>query len=513
MSGATAPSGGEEAKYGRSSFDIALGMFRKRKMAVVAAGVLGLFFAAAIWAPLLANHLPLRFRGFDRLTATTAWRVANLEARALSRALAGEEKRTPEQIDASFGVIEDRLAALGSALPAPRDAAAEGIRAQVAAARAAWGRKAGPDAAVAAALKAAATAIKETLKPGEAETLKVRTSWPALAALDGLDVGFMVLSVSLLFSMYWMRSRPGRPRRPRVAAVVAFVPALLAGCGWSLLVDRFDDPTDYYAGLKTGTMVGEATFAPVPFGLNQNDLDHLHEPPGDDHLLGTDESGRDLLCRLLWGSRVSLSVGFVAVGIYILIGIVIGAVAGYFRGWTDILVSRFIEWVICFPVFFLILVIVAFLKDRTIFGMEPPQLVVIMAVIGVTGWTNVARLVRAEFLRLGGQDFVIAARALGSPVRRIIFRHVLPNAMAPVLVSATFGVAGAILTESSLSFLGLGITVPKPSWGGMLFTAHGYEQISKWMFLWPGLAIFLVITCYNLVGEALRDALDPRLRQ
>jgi peptide/nickel transport system permease protein len=124
----------------------------------------------------------------------------------------------------------------------------------------------------------------------------------------------------------------------------------------------------------------------------------------------------------------------------------------------------------------------------------------------------VSRLVRAEFLRLGGQDFVVAARALGAPSRRIIFSHVLPNAMAPVLVSATFGVAGAILTESALSFLGLGITVPKPSWGGMLFTAHGYEQISAWMFVWPGLAIFTVITSYNLVGEALRDALDPRLR-
>jgi peptide/nickel transport system permease protein len=255
------------------------------------------------------------------------------------------------------------------------------------------------------------------------------------------------------------------------------------------------------------------TWAPIPYGLNENDLSIVTQPPGPVHVLGTDESGRSLLTRLLWGSRISLAVGFVAVGIYVVIGTIIGAVAGFFGGIVDIVLSRFIEWVICFPTFFLILVIVAFLKDRTLFGVDPPQLVVIMVVIGVTSWTTVARVVRAEFLKLVGQDYVIAARALGARDGRIIFRHVLPNALAPVLVSATFGVAGAILLESSLSFLGLGISVPKPSWGGMLYSAQAYIRVSTWMVLWPGLAIFLVITCYNLVGEALRDALDPRLRQ
>ncbi len=513
------------APPGRSSFDIALAMFLKRHRAVAAAGILVLFFAAAAWAPLLANGLPLRFRGYDRAGATTAWRVSHLETRSLSRALAGEEARTPEQITASFAVVESRLGELADASLAPRDEAARGFRARVAALREGWTAHPGKDPEAAEAAKALSAEIKEKLRPGEKEEFRVATTWPALRALDASDVAFMVLTLSALAAIPWMLKGKGGPRRPRMAAAVALLPPLLAGGAWALLVDRFDDPADYRKGLAEGTLVGEAAFAPVPFGLNANDLDHQHEGPGSGHALGTDESGRDMLCRLLWGSRVSLSVGFVAVGIYILIGVVIGAVAGYFRGVPDILISRFIEWVICFPTFFLILVIVAFLKDRAITiqspfsdavlldHWDPPQLLVIMVVIGVTGWTNVARLVRAEFLRLGGQDFVVSARALGAPVRRIIFRHVLPNAMAPVLVSATFGVAGAILLESALSFLGLGITVPKPSWGGMLFTAHGYEQISTWMFLWPGLAIFLVITCYNLVGEALRDALDPRLRQ
>ncbi|MCA9054192.1 MAG: ABC transporter permease, partial [Planctomycetaceae bacterium] len=226
-------------------------------------------------------------------------------------------------------------------------------------------------------------------------------------------------------------------------------------------------------------------------------------PARPPHWLGTDNLGRDLACRMIWGGRVSLAVGVVAVSIYVLIGVVVGAVAGYFRGWVDMLISRIIEIVICFPSFFLILAIVAFVG---------PSMLVIMVVIGLTSWTGVARLVRAEFLRLSGQEFVLAGRVLGYSPLRLIFRHVLPNAMAPVLVSATFGVAGAILTESALSFLGLGITVPKPSWGGILSDGRDAIFSGEWIIIFPGLAIFLTITCYNLVGEAFRDAADPRLR-
>jgi peptide/nickel transport system permease protein len=521
VSGASPPAAGRAAEP-RSGFDIALAMFVKRRRAVAAAAVLLVFFLAAVWTPLLANHLPLRFRGYDRAAARTAWRVCHLETGALARALAGTEPRTAAQVRDSFGVVEERLGQLGRTFLDGRSAAAAELGTRLAALRAAVegahpadpAAKVAKDDARAAEAKGIAAAVKERLRIEDADVLRSEGRWPALQAMDGVDVGLAVLGLSGLAALPFLRKRPGRRRRFRAAALAAFVPPLLAGAAWGLLVGRLDDPTDYAGGAAKGSLVAEVlVMPPVPWGLNQNDLEKVAKGPGDGHALGTDENGRDLLCRMLWGSRISLSVGFVAVGIYVLIGIVVGAVAGYAGGWADILISRLIEWVICFPVFFLILVIVAFLRDRTVFGMDPPQLLVIMVVIGVTGWTGVARLVRAEFLRLTGQDYVMAARALGAPSRRIIFGHVLPNAMAPVFVAATFGVAGAILLESALSFLGLGITVPKPSWGGMLFSAHGYETRSTWLFLWPGLAIFLVITCYNLVGEALRDALDPRLRQ
>ena len=175
----------------------------------------------------------------------------------------------------------------------------------------------------------------------------------------------------------------------------------------------------------------------------------------------------------------------------------------YFRGVTDLIISRLIEVVLCFPSFFLILTIVAFIG---------PSIFNIMIVIGLIGWTRIARLVRGEFLRLGEQDFVHAGRALGYTAPRIIFRHVLPNALAPVLVAATFGIAGAILTESALSFLGFGITIPKPSWGGILKDGRDAIFRAPWLIYFPGFAIFITITCYNLVGEAFRDAADPRLR-
>src|SRR5690606_15274555 len=203
-----------------------------------------------------------------------------------------------------------------------------------------------------------------------------------------------------------------------------------------------------------------------------------------------DKIGRDVLSRMLWGGRISLSVGLVAVSIYVAIGVVVGAIAGFFRGWADMVISRIIEVVIVFPAFFLILTIVAFVG---------PSLLNIMIVIGLTGWTGVARLVRGEFLRLADQEFVLAGRALGYSAPRLIFRHILPNAMAPVLVAATFGVAGAILIESTLSFLGLGITVPTPSWGGILAEGRA-TTVAPWLIYLPGLAIFVTILSYNLAG-------------
>jgi peptide/nickel transport system permease protein len=257
--------------------------------------------------------------------------------------------------------------------------------------------------------------------------------------------------------------------------------------------------------LRSAFKAGDfAVFPPVKFTPTQYDLDETLQVPSKKHPLGTDDRGRDILSRMIYGSRVSLSVGFVAVAIYVSIGTVLGAVAGYYGGKVDLVISRFIEIMICFPVFFLIIAVIAFL---------PPSIYNIMIVIGVTGWTPVARLVRAEFLRLKAQDFVTAARALGASQSRIIFWHALRNALGPVFVSATFGVAGAILIESALSFLGFGVPPPTPSWGDILSQSRQYIDFAWWLTVFPGAAIFVTITAYNLVGEGLRDAIDPRLRQ
>jgi len=238
-------------------------------------------------------------------------------------------------------------------------------------------------------------------------------------------------------------------------------------------------------------------YSPTEYNL----LEYL-APPDSRHWFGTDDSGRDVLSRMIHGSRISLSVGFVAVGIALVIGIFLGALAGYFGGWIDIVISRVIEIMLTIPTFFLIIAIIA-LKGSSIYN--------IMAVIGLTGWMGVARFVRAEFFKLKQLDFITALRALGASHKRIIFLHMLPNAMAPVLVSAVFGIAGAILTESSLSFLGFGVQPPTPSWGEILSQSRDYIEFAWWLTVFPGFAIFMSITAYNLVGEGLRDAMDPKL--
>ncbi|HBE94305.1 MAG TPA: peptide ABC transporter permease [Desulfovibrio sp.] len=227
-------------------------------------------------------------------------------------------------------------------------------------------------------------------------------------------------------------------------------------------------------------------------------------PPSWAHPLGTDALGRDVLSRVLWGGRVSLWVGFVAVGISTAIGLALGLVAGYFGRLTDEIVMRGVDVMLCFPSFFLILAVIAFLE---------PNLTNIMVVIGLTSWMGVARLVRAETLGLKSRDFVLAARVAGAGPARILLRHILPNALAPVLVSASLGVAGAILVESALSFLGLGVQPPDPSWGNMLMEGKEVLGIAPWLSVFPGLAILLTVLGYNLLGESLRDLLDPRLRQ
>ena len=216
--------------------------------------------------------------------------------------------------------------------------------------------------------------------------------------------------------------------------------------------------------------------------------------------------GRDLLARMLWGSRISLSIGFSSTLIAVAIGVFAGALAGYFGGWVDLAISRLIEIMICFPRLFIILAIVAFL---------PPNIFYVMLALGLFGWMGIARLQRSEFLRLRHLDFVSAARALGASSARVIFRHVLPNAIGPVLVTASFSIASAMLTESALSFLGLGVQEPDTSWGQILQTGRTevlQQGQNWWTYTIPGAAIFLAVTCYNLVGDGIRDAVDPRLK-
>jgi len=280
---------------------------------------------------------------------------------------------------------------------------------------------------------------------------------------------------------------------------------ILVGCILLyVFVPKRLDATDYKA-MVASDRAGKAYFAPVPYGYDRTDIKVREQGPSREHWLGTDDIGSDVLCRLIHGSRISLSVGFVAVGISSLIGVMVGAVLGYFGGKVDFIGMRFVEIMMAIPVFFLIITIVAFFER---------SLLNIMIIIGLTTWTGNARFVRAEFFKLRGQDFVQAAVSQGLPLRSILFRHMLPNGIAPVLVNATFGIAGAIFTEAALSFLGFGVAPPTPSWGQML--SLGVSTTGRflwWLTLFPGMAIFLTALSYNLVGEGLRDAIDPRLRK
>jgi len=234
-------------------------------------------------------------------------------------------------------------------------------------------------------------------------------------------------------------------------------------------------------------------------------------PRLDIYLMGTDDLGRDVFARMLQGAWVSLTVGFVAVGISVLIGIFMGGIAGYFGQHmlintisVDTLIMRIVDIMLCFPSFFLILTVVALL---------PASIYNIMIVIGLTSWMGTTRFVRAEFLSLREQDFVAAAKALGVSNFRIIFRHIMPNAIAPVLVSATIGIASAILTEAGLSFLGFGVPPPHATWGNILSNGKNFIFDAPWLTFIPGIAILIVVLSFNLFGEGLRDVLNPKLRE
>lgn len=523
--------------------------YRKHPRAVVAAAVIFVLAMLSVFAPFIANDRPIVYRGVDRFAYADAWRtLRTILAIAAAQQTADDADRAADHAAIARSLVRTMSSAVAGDDAAELDKFGTRIDELLR-------RPAGADRS--AELQAARDDMLRRFSV-DAVNLPVTWHWPVFASLHWLDAFFMTFMLLLATWLGWRKIVravvPAEPASRQTIAqwlVLAGVPVLCAGL-WALLVPSRVDRADYYAGVSLADARNAsdapvaydwALWPPVPYGIDRYDLHALYAPPtfwpatsrdsdvndndsngaasadrnheatsvparlGGDlhrtHWLGTDEIGRDVLARMIWGGRVSLAVGIVAVSIYVTIGIVVGALAGYFRGWTDILISRLIEIVIVFPSFFLILAIVAFLG---------PSIFNIMVVIGLTGWTGIARLIRGEFLRLGEQEFVMAGKALGFTPARIIFRHVLPNAIAPVLVAATFGVAGAILTESALSFLGFGITVPQPSWGGILSAGRDAMFRAPWLIYFPGFAIFITITAYNLVGDALRDAADPKLR-
>lgn len=326
------------------------------------------------------------------------------------------------------------------------------------------------------------------------------------------------VAVSALLNGRWRRlDVPGRTRVLRIAGMsVLFV--LGANLLFSIPGVAPGNPHSHRAFVEEEFRKDDAygLYTLIPYGPRDQERGSAYQPPlvrkpaADrrrasewfPHLLGTDDIGRDVLVRMIYGTRISLTIGFLAVGIYLSIGIVVGSLAGYFGGTTDILVSRVIEVILLFPSFFLILILVA---------MIGPSIYIIMVVIGLTGWPGIARLIRGEVLKQRGNDYVAAARALGASHLRVLFRHILPNAMAPALVAAPFGVASAIVTEAGLSVLGFGVRLPTPTWGILLrLGSSNYNY--WWLIVAPSIAIFFTVTVFNLVGSGLRDAMDPRLR-
>jgi len=249
------------------------------------------------------------------------------------------------------------------------------------------------------------------------------------------------------------------------------------------------DPIGIFAISVIFILIISAIFAPyiAPYDPNEINVEEILLPPSFSHPFGTDRLGRDVLSRVIYGSRISLEVGIVSVGISVILGIIFGSIAGYYGGIIDKVIMRFVDIMLCFPTFFLILAVIAILE---------PSIINIMIVIGVTSWMGVARLIRAEFLSLKERDFVLSAKLSGASDFKIIIKHILPNALPPALVAATLGIAAAILVESALSFLGIGVQPPTPSWGNMLYEGKDCLDIAWWLSFFPGLAILLTVLSY-----------------
>ena len=292
-------------------------------------------------------------------------------------------------------------------------------------------------------------------------------------------------------------------------AVIAPRPIKRVGVSqWRIAGRRFRKNRLAMAGLAIMVLLYWVTLlapflAPYDPNFQGNIVLTRYQSPSMEHFLGTDKFGRDIFSRILYGARISLTIGFIAIVISVTLGTLVGAIAGYFRGWVDNAIARFIDMLLSIPRIILLLVIIA---------MFEPNIFLLVAALGLTGWESTARIVRGQFLSLREQEFVQASRALGYSDWRIILRHILPNTIAPIIVIATLGIGTVILTEAGLSFLGLGVQPPTASWGSMVNDGRDAMITAWWISTYPGLAIVLTVVAFNLLGDGLRDALDPRLR-
>lgn len=531
---------------------------------VFRAACLGLLLlsAMAVYAPFLASDRPLYLLAVPRGEYERARRslvpvtqaYADLLARTPAEFRAARPIDSPQGLGAAraaeAAALGARLATLRTAL-APEDAARVSefeLRLAELRARASehLADDAPPERALAeggAALVERARALRTELEPARVTLVPVR-SFPLFAGLTPLEVGLAAAWLFVL-ALPFLLARFGLARVLALAATAG----VLTGAAWSACVGggRAFPSAAFKAQIGAGELEPvRVVFAPIPYGFAEQHPEESLRPPtwlaaseldpsgayvrgarvprpdpvtgfvpesrpvdmraGEPalnspwrHLLGTDATGRDVLARAIHGARVSLAVGCLATALLMGIGVAVGALAGYFGGTLDLVLSRLIEVVVSFPLLFLVLVAVAFVG---------PSLWNVVLVLGCVGWTGVARLARSEFQRQRGLDYVTAARALGFSWPRIVLRHVLPNAFAPLLVAATFSVAGAILVEAALSFLGYGVRVPIPSWGAL--SSESRELSNWWLQLFPGLFLFTTVLCVQLVGDALRAALDPR---
>ncbi len=555
--------------YSQDYWDIVFEQLAQRTLFKVGIAILAVLYSVAVFAPLIANDRPFSLEAIDTRDYNESLRRPRLAARSVAE-LATRAEAEPEfdlatSLDAEVEGKLERLAILRSYLAeadeVPLNAFEKNFDAAVAAARAG-----DFDAARLAAETAQDDArfLRSELKPlapdaeegSEGVVLQPVRSHPLWESIEWWEVGLMALNILLLFWPIWNlivnrvllggdRERIRHARQPKIFVVLGLTAA--AAVLWTMTVngDRGEFAAGpYKKGLTSGQIVavGEPNLPFLPYGYAETHAEENFRPPTwaanaevdefgrranqsadaaavpvevlygepaindwDRHIAGVDELGRDFLVRIVWGARVSLAVGILSAFLLTVIGVTIGSIAGYFGGRIDVAIMRVIEILQSIPAFFLILATMSFTDPETV-----PPMFAIIVVIALIRWTGVARLVRGEFLKLREQEFVVAAESLGFSSRRTMFKHILPNAMSPVLVSAAFAVASGILTESAVSFLGFGVQAPNASWGSLINESR--DPTHWWVQLFPGVLIFLTVTCYNLVGDAVRDALDPKMK-